>query len=123
MIISPSISKFGKFLGRAPVAIITFFELIDSPELRSFMELSPDKEAVSLNKVILFFLTKYSIPCVNCFDTSLLLLIALAKSNETLSNEIPHLSESLIWLTSSAFFSKDLEGIQPQFKHTPPSPA
>ena len=62
MIISPSISKLGKFLGRAPVAKITFLELIVSLELSRFIVLSPERVAVSLNNVILFFLTKYSIP-------------------------------------------------------------
>ena len=61
-------------------------------------------------------------PWVSVPDTLRLRSTAFPMSAEKPSKAKPHSSAFFSWFSSSAFLSRDLLGMQPQFRHTPPRP-
>ena len=121
MIVSPSISRFGSPRGRAPVAIRMLLAVSGGPPSTStIVELL--STPLPRNKAMLFFRSRNAIPRVRVADTLRLRSTALPMSALKLSNERPQSPGLFNWLTNSAFFRRDFEGIQPQLRQTPPSP-
>ena len=119
----PSNSIPGNDLGLAPVAMIIFSVSMVSilVPILTDIELGETRRPVPLICLILFFFIKNSMPLLRRSDTSRLRFTLLLKSTLNFSTFIPYLSACFIRLYTSAFFNSAFVGMQPQFKHIPPS--
>ena len=123
MTLFPSYSIPENVRGLAPVAIIILSASIVSVLLpfSTLILFFETRQPVPLICLTLFFFIKNSIPLLKPAETSRLRLTFLLKSTLTFWTSMPYLSACLIRLYTSAFLISALVGMQPQFKHTPPS--
>ena len=117
----PSICRLGRLRARAPVAITIFLAVSVSPPSMSIC-VEDFRMPLPVTSVILFFLNKNPIPLVRDLETFRLRSIALLMLADHSPTSMPQSCAWATWLTISAFFKSDFDGMHPQFKQTPPSP-